>query len=92
MENSRTALRFQSLFATMFPTLRCTKTSPALVCVMVFTGTRESEQPIQSTVGFWSLARVMKNSFSFSNVSDTNRLFPSKRVVIMAPRSPPQRL
>jgi len=60
IENSGTAERFRSLVATMLPTLRWAKTSPALVWVMVFTDTRESEQPICSTLGFCSWPRSVK--------------------------------
>ncbi len=42
----------------MLQTLRWAKTSPALVWVMMFTGTRKSEQPIYSTVGFCPGAEV----------------------------------
>jgi hypothetical protein len=60
IENPGTAERFQSLVATMLPTLRWANTSPALVWVIVFTGTGESEQPIHSTVGFCSWLRSVK--------------------------------
>ncbi len=60
MANSRTADRFQSLPATTLPTLRWTKISPGRVLVMVFTATRESEQPIHRAVGFCALASSAK--------------------------------
>src|SRR5450759_1474399 len=83
MENSRTAARFQSFVATIFATFRWTKTSPGRVEVMLLTGTLESEQLIQRTVGLWAFVRDEKNSFSLSKVSATKRRFPSSSAEII---------
>ena len=82
MENSSTAARFQSFVATTFPMFRWTKTSPGRVDVMLLTGTRESEQLIQRTVGCCPFERDVKNSRSLSKVSATKRRFPSRSAEI----------
>ncbi len=83
IENSGTAEGFQSFVGTMLQTLRWAKTSPALVWVMVFIGTRASEQSKRPAVppcrivvygfsgrsGKSSSIRLLGQTGNFSSVS-----------------------
>ena len=55
---SSTVPAFRSSGGTTLPMFRCTKSSPAFALVIRSGVTRESEQPIQSTSGFWPVARA----------------------------------
>lgn len=61
---------------------RWTKISPGLQAMMTLSGTRESAQPIQRTLGAWPLAVCLKKSGSYRSTSVAHCAFDDRRRLI----------
>lgn len=65
-----------------FAMFRWTKISPGLQAMMTLSGTRESAQPIQRTLGAWPLAVCLKKSGSYRSTSVAHCAFDDRRRLI----------